>query len=198
MLELKSESKDYGINLPTNINELTPEVLGAITDNVQLAPYYAIVALCFQVKLMDIAVNVNNDKEQTMSIVPVLAKISEEDSDRINAVVGNRLVLDRSTIERGIHLNIPTMISSKNVATYIKQDEVLRNNLVNGGDGSPESALFIEGKSVKERDEIKLNKSPQVYILEFKVVAVNDINVSIASGSKIIDPFKTTPKLLVS
>lgn len=198
MLKLQAGSKDFAINLPTSIKELTPEVLGAVTANIKLAPYHAIVALCFQVKLMTVAINVNGDKPQTMSVIPVLAKISDDDSTKMNANVGDRLVLDRSSLERGIHLNLPTMISSKNVATYIGEDETLRQNLVKGGDGSESSQEFILNKSAKEREELLLKKSPNVFVLEFKVVPVNDINISISADEKLIDPFKSVATKLVS
>lgn len=194
MLELKSEKKGYSINLPVELNEFTPELLNAITDGVNLPKHYCIVAMCYNVKLMDIAINVNNDKEQQVSVTPILAKISDEDAERMNIKVSNRIIIDRSSLERGIHLVIPIMASSKNVSAFIKGDEVLRKRLLQAGDGSKDILHLDKTPSKRELDEA----APKVYVVEFKVVPVNDIVANVAIDHKIIDPFKLKPLTLVN
>ena len=198
MLKLQSEKETFAINLPTSLKEITPEILTALCDGISIPPYHAIVALCHSVKLITIAINVNNDKEQAVSVVPLIAKANKEDLDKVNGAIGNRIIVDRSSIERGVHIVIPTMISSKNVSAYIKGDEILRKKLLNGSDGSNDGAGYIDSKSAKQREEMKEQISPVVHVLEFKVIAINDISAFIPNGFKLIDPFKVTSKELVS
>lgn len=191
MLELKSASKNYSINLPTDLKEITPEILDTVTKDIELPPYYCIIALCFQVKLMNVAININGSKEQQVSVIPMLAKISEEDSKKVNAKVGYKVIMDRSSLERGSHLRISTMVGSDNVKNFIREDETLRQRLVKGGDGSePKDLAKIVTLSKKDVNKSVESMSPQVYILEFKVVPVNDITATVPVDHRVVDPFK--------
>lgn len=199
MLELKSGSKNYGINLPTDLKEITPEILTEITNGIKIPKYHAIVALCFQVKLSDVAINVSGNKETTVSVIPMLAKISDEDATLINTTIGDKIVVDRSSLERGTHINIAIMAASNNVKHFIREDETLRNNLLKGGNGTIESLeVFDINQNKKRKDDIVLSKSPQVYILEFKIIPVNDIKASIPVDSITTDPFKIKSSILVN
>ena len=53
MITIKSEKKSYGINFPTSKEEITSELLEAVTKQVKLPKHYCIVALCFQTKIFD-------------------------------------------------------------------------------------------------------------------------------------------------
>lgn len=192
MLELKSETQNYGINLPTSLNEITPEILGTLTEGVKLPDYYCIVALCFEVKLMDIAINVNSNKEQTVNVIPLLAKIHTDKDHPKYLEVGHKVIIERSSLERGTHLHLASMINSNNVKNYIKNNETLRQRLIKGGDGSVVESNIVSITDSKKDVVKKINdKSPKVYILEFKIIPVNDIHATIAVDHAIIDPFKT-------
>lgn len=192
MLELKSETQNYGINLPTSLNEITPEILGTLTEGVKLPDYYCIVALCFEVKLMDIAINVNSNKEQTVNVIPMLAKIHNDKLDHPKYLeVGHKVIIERSSLERGTHLHLATMINSNNVKSYIKNNETLRQRLIKGGDGSAVESNIVNIMDSKKDVIKKINdKSPKVYILEFKIIPINDIHATVAVDHIVIDPFK--------
>lgn len=199
MINLQSEKKGYSINLPTKLEEITPELLNVLLQDIKVPDYYCIVAICMNVKLLDIAVNVNNNKEQTVSVVPLLAKIGKEDTLKVNAVVGDKVVVDRSTLERGSHLSIKTVISDTEVKLFISDDEALRKRLLSGGDGSiPEPVKEGElerGIEIKhEKNVVKLAKSPRIFMVSFKIIPATDIMAAIPVKAIQQDPFKVLNK----
>lgn len=191
MIEIKSEKKSWGINLPENEKEVTPEILATITEGIELPPYHCIVAMCFKIRLFDIAFNINNQRDQNVTVVPLLAKASEEMLKKHNVSIGKKIVVDRSTLERGVHLTLPVMASQSNVIRYIKEDEKLRQNLLSGTDGkSKQVNLEVITDSAEDKINRVASKSPEVIILEFKIIPIVDIVATIDVNHKINDPFK--------
>ena len=45
MIKVESKFKDFGIQIPTDISEITSEALDAILTNVVIAKHYCVVAL---------------------------------------------------------------------------------------------------------------------------------------------------------
>ena len=99
MIEIKSKKKSYGIRIPSSIGEITPEVLNTLVKGVKLPKHYCIVALCFDTKLFDFMTSINAKKPSTVAVSPLLAAISDEDSELINANIGDKLILNRTAIE---------------------------------------------------------------------------------------------------
>lgn len=191
MIELKSKKKNWSINLPENEREVTPEMLTTITEGVNLPPYYCIVAMCFKIKLFDVAFNIGSNREQNITVVPLLAKADQESMDKQNLKIGHKIVVDRSSLERGTHLTLPIMASQNNVTRYIKEDEQLRQNLLSGTNGETKQ-VNIDVVTDSANDKLKRvsDKSPEVVILDFKIIPIGDIVASIPVGHKITDPFK--------
>lgn len=173
MLEIKSNKQSYGIKFPTSINEITPEVLKSITDHVKLPKHYCIVALCFRTDLFNFVTTIKSNKGSEVGVVSLLAKIHEEDTKSTDWNVGDRLIVDRSSIERGYHLNIPISINSGNAAAYLKNDEELRKDIMSG----------------KYSED---SKNKNIYIVEFKIIPVNDIASAIPMNVNVIDPYKVS------
>lgn len=182
MLEIKSKAKSYGINFPTSVEEITPEVLENITKGVKLPKYYCIVALCFKTKLFEFVTAIDSKRETNVSVVPILAKISEEDAKDINTAVGDKLIIDRSSLERGSHLNLPVMIGSNNASKYIKSDNDLVRTISSGNFNKPKIDLNINKSLIPAN-------SPTIVVLEFKIVPINTINASVPVDHKVEDPF---------
>lgn len=191
MIEIKSEKKSWSINLPESEKEVTPELLTTITAGVELPPYHCIIAMCFKVRLFDIAFNINNQRDQNVTVVPLLAKANSEMLKQHNVAIGRKVVVDRSTLERGVHLTLPIMASQSNVMKYIKEDENLRQNLLSGTDGK-NKAVNLDVVTDSADDKLKRisAKSPEVVILEFKIIPIGDIVATIGVDHKINDPFK--------
>jgi hypothetical protein len=175
MIEIKSEKKSYGISFPTSISELTPDVLTSITEQVKLPKHYCIIALCFKTRLFDFVVAMNSKKEHSVSVVPVVAKISQEDIEETGACVGDKVILSRSALEMGTHLNLPIMISTDNARNYFAADEALTKSIINRS-----NPIFAN-----------LTKRDNIIVLEFKIIPVVDIKGSVLPGASGIDPFIT-------
>ena len=185
MIKIKSEKRSFGINFPSEVEELTPEYFNTITANVKLPKYHCIVALCFKTKVYDFVLAMNSAKPTNVAVVPVLAKISETDSKEINAEVGDKIIIDRSSLERGNHINLKTVISSDNAKRYFSSDPDLIKNIVNKtGD--------INILDSKKNKKLSVTDSPKIIVLEFKIVPINDIAGAVSMNSVDIDPFIIT------
>lgn len=170
MIKLVSETAHYAIILPESINEIPNEVFDKLTSNITLPRYYCIVALCFKAKLFDLAFTNNKTKNSTLPVTPIMCKISDADASERQIHVGDRVMIDRSSIERGIHVNIPTGASYNSIIEYFTRYTDYRNK-------------FIKDK---EFDAIR---SKYVIIMEFKIVPVTDIVGAIRLNERIDDPF---------
>lgn len=173
MIQIKSEKKSYGINFPTSVDELTPDVLTSITEQVKLPKHYCIIALCFKTRLFDFVVAMNSKKEHSISVVPVLAKISEEDSIETNAAISDKIIISRSALEMGTHLSLPVMISTDNARNYLASDEVLTKSII-----TRSNPIFKD-----------MNKRDNIIVLEFKIIPVSDIKAAVPCKADSVDPF---------
>ena len=174
MIKVESKVADYAINVPTEREEITPESLGALLENVQLAKYYCIVAMIYK----DTLFGVINRKSEVVTVTPVLAKISDEDASSTGGRVGAQLIIDRTSLERGNHLHIKNnIISPAHLSEYILEDRGLAMSIGNG--------TFGQNKGHK--------LSTPVYMLEFKIIPINDIKAMI-DNNIIADnnPFKVS------
>ena len=75
MIKVESKFKDFGIQIPTDISEITSEALDAVLTNVVIAKHYCVVALCQNESLFGVI----NNKVSTVEVMPIIAKISKED-----------------------------------------------------------------------------------------------------------------------
>ena len=167
MITLKSEKLYYGINLPTDLNEVSKEVLTQITANINLPKYYCIVAICKRVNLSHLILAAGGNKKYSamkVAVVPILAKINDEDGELIKAEVGKKVVIAASELERGDHLYLNCGATDNLVNKYINEDENLRKGL--------------------------MLANTEAYIIEFKIVPVNSIHGCILKTNDITqDPF---------
>lgn len=181
MIKIKSDKMSYGINFPTSINELTPEFLTTITEGVRIPKHYCIIALAFNTKLFDFCTAINSSKETNVAVTPILAKIDKEDSDEINAFVGDKIITYRTSLERGAHLNLKTSISSNVARNYFNKDADLVRAIITKNDKA------IVDKNLNK--QLVAGQSPNIIVLEFKIIPVTDIYAAIPINYNPIDPF---------
>lgn len=177
MIEIKSDKLNYGINFPTSIYEITSDDLKHITSNVKLPKHYCIVALAFTTKLFDFCTAINSNRSTDVSVTPILAKISEDDVHVVNANVGDKLIVNRSSLERGVHINLKTVISSNVARNYFNSDQELIKNIV------------TKNSKANINKDLVSDKSPNIVVLEFKILPVTDISASVPIECDTIDPF---------
>lgn len=188
MITIKSEKKHYGINFPTSLNEIKPEDLNAITKNVTLPKNYCIIALCYKTKVFDFCTMIDNNKNVEISVVPLIAKINKEDSEKYRINVGDKVTISRSSLEMGDHIKLPTMISSDNVRKYFKDDPDLKKAII-----TKNSSLIID-KDINK--QLLGTNSPNIIIMEFKIVPINDIRATMPVECDIYDPYAEHYKVI--
>lgn len=178
MIKVESKIADYAINVPTKREEITPEALGALLKDVKVAKYYCVVAMIYK----DTLFGVMNRTNEVVTVIPVLAKISDEDSSSTGGRICDQLIIDRTSLERGNHLHIKNnIISPSHISEYIRNDKGLSQSIGNG--------TFGQNKGHK--------MNTPVYMLEFKIIPVNDIKAMI-DNNVIADnnPFKADKEIV--
>lgn len=173
MIEIKSKNKNYAVNFPTSINEITVEHLNQITKDIKLPKYYCLVALCFKTKLFDFVTTIKSNKISDISVTPIVAKINDSDKDSILSV-GDIAILDRTSIELGNHVKVDTAIASNNAKQYFLSDAELMKDIVT--------------KQHVNKQPLCI-KSDKIIIIEFKIVPVNNIHGTLPRNINVNDPF---------
>lgn len=189
MIKIQPKDSSIGIIFPTSIREITPEILETISNEIKLPKYYCLVALAFETKLFDFVTTIKNPKNTTLGVTPILCKLSEgfkkeikeETEEQEIYVIGNKVIVDRSTLERGTHINIKTMINSTSAHRFFQQHPELVKDILTNKD--KEIAVDCETKESLATKDIN-----NIVILEFKIIPVNDIVATVPYGNN-VDPF---------
>lgn len=164
MYQLKSEKANYGINIPTNPNEITADILKTLTENIQLSKNYVILALRYKVKPFDLIMGAKSQKSNVLvSVVPLLAKVNGE----INGNVGDRVSITSTDLQMALHVSSVSVLSPDTVKNYIIADDALNKSVIN-------KTAFADAEFI--------------YLLEFKIVSLNAIKAIIVDKVK-DDPF---------
>lgn len=170
MVPIKSINANYGINVPTNRNEITPELLEKLTKHIHLAKNYAIVALVNKVKLWELAASSGvvkgNGKDVVSSVIVLLAKANGE----LPGKIGDKVCIARTDLELGLHINGISAISVEGFRNYIASDDALCKSVVN---------------------RTALADTEYIYLLEFKIIGFNSIKAIIDTEANSVndDPF---------
>ena len=100
----------------------------------------------------------------------------------INANIGDKLILNRTAIELGTQVNIKTMAAYNNIAEYINSDPELIKAIYD----KDENVIKVDNNLNKG---LMIAKSPRIIVLEFKIIAVNDIRGAVDVNHIVTDPF---------
>ena len=172
MITLKNDKVAKVINVPTTVNEVTPEVLEKLSANIYVAKYYSLVALCWNVSFADIFFN-QKSKEKAAQVIPLLAKMNVPDAEKDDykwLEVGKKLVLSRSAIEMGVHIHVPNAASMQSIQNWAEEVDKVERPTAKG---------------------LSINTLPQgkFILIEFKVIPVSQISGVINGDSLPEDPF---------
>lgn len=150
--EVNGENKTVSISLPTSVNEITPEYLGGITDEIAVADNYSMIALCHKAKLSDFVLAGRNKKQQlSTQVVPLFVKRGKTDWDFSLVIeVADKLLITPTAMSMGLHVNVP--MNTLNVERII-------------GIMEEDKGIFQKAMQIKD----------PVYFLEFKIVPNSDI-----------------------
>lgn len=111
MIEFKTKGKNGELlwNIPTKLEEITPEYLNDVTVNVDAADNYSVIALCYHEKLSTlILANRQAKKNANVNVVPIFVKSGTTDNDFIKSIkCGEKILVAGSDIAMGFHLAAP-------------------------------------------------------------------------------------------
>ena len=171
MIKIQPRDKEFGLYIPTNVREIKAKDLTKATANINLAKHYAVIALCFNTKFYDFAMTIDKNRKENIGVVPIIAKINAGENGT-TFKVGDKAVVDKTTIERGFHVIAHTAIQSNNLARYIST--------------SPDylKAILAKDNEIIPKDVLDSN----IILLEFKIVPLNDI-VATIDDNEVEDPF---------
>lgn len=170
MLKIKSDLKLYGINIPTDISEITEEYFNKLLNDVKLPDNYVMIALCYNDRLFTCVNAIKEGLKGTANVVPLLA----HKADNIkNLNIGDILIVDASAVSRGVHFSHPkNCISYAGVGKYCSDDNDLYNAILKG--------KFNDNKTTL----------PSCWFVEFKIIPVCDVKGSYSKDANFECIFK--------
>lgn len=171
MIKLSNDKLKLGINLPTSVDEITPEMLEQLTAQVKLGKNYVIIALCYEVNFMNLVLS--NKQQKATKVYTKVAKLNA-DSEYIDLKVGDIVAISKSAIELGQHLYIKSVASEAYIKAYLLDKVRL----------SRPSATSINASDLNDID------GRNFLLMEFKVVPITDIKAAFDYSVKYVDPFE--------
>lgn len=171
MIELSNDKIKLGIKLPTDVDEITAEMLEQLTAQVKLGKGYAIVALCYEVNFMSLVFT--NKQQKATKVYTKVAKLNG-DSDFIDVKVGDVIAIGQSSIEMGQHIHINSVASEKCILAYLLDKAKLTRP-------SATSIIPADLEGIDGRNFL---------LMEFKVIPIRDIRAAFDYSVKLIDPFE--------
>lgn len=160
-LKVNYQGKNCVLNLPTMFNEVNMDYLKSLVANVEVAPYYSLVAVLFKERPTVIISSLKQNKASSVQGVSVMIKQGiDKDSEFINNIkVGTLLNVSGSDLALGYHV-APKYNSLS--ATFLAK-------------------LATNNKSLYN-DCMSIDKA--TYFVEFKIIPNNAIHAAISNDSK--------------
>lgn len=155
LIKQNVDGQEVILTIPGSVSEYNKNVLKQITDNIKIAPHYALVGIV--TGLAPISVFMNVTSEASISITPILAKVGDSENPFVDNV-GDVVIIDKSSLERGVHC---CNSSKTSYDCFVKSIERMVN------DKSDIQKIF----SGKDKD--RYNQT--CYVIEFKLVPISDI-----------------------
>lgn len=171
MYKYISQDKTISANLPTTIEELV-KALPKLTSHIDLDNHYCIVALCYKAPISGIASNIDSGvNSDIVDVVPVLAKLSPNEDGYLKNHLYHRVVIDRTSIERGVHCANRSVLNYEKIIGKVRDESI---------------KLYMNNKNNADFKNQMQNQS--CYFVEFKLVPVNFIN-AVYNEDDYVDPF---------
>ena len=167
--------QDFAFRLPTNISEITGDYLKAVTDDIVIAPYHAVIAAIYRAKLPEVISTNKKSKAMAVAIVPVFVKANvpletEKPTYDMFSLIkpADRIIIAGTDIERGYQLSTPNnMITMENVIKIYNHDNTFAK-------------------------EVMIDQN-YYFFVDFKLVPITDIKgkYNMSNPANFINPFVT-------
>jgi len=130
-INVKNQAGEFKIYVPTSRKDITNSYLEEVTQMLDIAPNYSLVALITIEDLVNV-VNPNNRKKSPFTAgIPVFVRAGENDDKFINNIsCGQTIIISDSDLSMGHHINSPyNKISQAYLSSLLNTDKELVNNV---------------------------------------------------------------------
>ena len=167
--------QDFTLRLPTSISEISSDYLKAVTDDIVIAPYYAVIATVYRAKLPEVISSNKKSKAMAVAITPLFVKANvplETEKPTFDMFAGinaaDKIIIAGTDIERGYQLSTPkNMITLENIIKIYNHDNNFAKN------------IMID--------------QTYYFFVDFKMVPITDIKgkYNMSNPAEFINPFVT-------
>lgn len=112
--QLLADGKQVNFNFPTNLEEITPEYLEAVTAQVHIADHHCLVGVVYHESLGSVIIARKQAKKGlTGIVVPIFIKAGTTDSEFIKSMkCKDKLIIPSSQLSLGYHVAAPKNVLS--------------------------------------------------------------------------------------
>lgn len=100
-LQVNYRGGDYLLSLPTTISEINVDYLNKITQHIHVAPDYALIAILYKVRPLEIVSNVRQNKNANVGAVAMFIKGNSNTSFYDNIKLGDTIIIAPADIALG-------------------------------------------------------------------------------------------------
>ena len=106
-LKVNYRGGEYNLTLPTTIKEVSVDYLQKITRHVSVAPNYALIAVAYKVRPIEIVSTVRQNKNASVAGVAMMIKVNSDDEFYSSIKSGEGIVIAPSDIALGHTVGVP-------------------------------------------------------------------------------------------
>lgn len=169
-----TNKKGVIITAPTRIQEIGVKELTDMYRGINLPDNYCIIALLQKVKLSQISLMTAAKAQETkVYTIPIIGKLPNTHNYSGIINVSDKVIITRSALEMSTHLTTDSCLTLNNIFNFINSDNDLKANC-------------YQHKVLDDTG----NDDVWIYVVESKIVPMNDIRATIPINTPTIDPFK--------
>ena len=129
-LNVRVGEKEYLVNIPTKVEEITKEYMLEVTNLLNIAPNYSLIGI---VSIEEFAAALNPSKRdlaKPIMGVPVFVRAGHTDDEFINSITaGQTIIVGDGDLSIGHHINSPyNKLTMPYISSLCKQDANIRDN----------------------------------------------------------------------
>uniref|UniRef100_A0AAU8MGZ6 Uncharacterized protein n=1 Tax=Geladintestivirus 3 TaxID=3233135 RepID=A0AAU8MGZ6_9CAUD len=159
-LQVNYRGGEFTLSMPTTIGEVNAKYLDEITKHVNVAPNYALIAIAYKVRPIELISSVRQNKNASVGGVAMMIKANSDDTFYKNIALGEGIVIAPSDIALGHTVGVP------------------------GNDLTPRRLLELL-ETNKDLNSKLMGVMTPTYFVDFKIVATAYIHGSIGDSQNV-------------
>ena len=156
-LQVNYRNGDYLLSLPTTISEVNVDYLNKITQHIHVAPDYALIAILYKVRPIEIVSSVKQNKNANVGAVAMFIKGNSNTSFYDNIKLGDTIVNNNLTPSKLLELAETNPDLNKKLIgvmspTYFVDFKVVATAFIHGSmtkDESKEAMYLVPGGTLE-------------------------------------------------